>query len=193
MSEEMRTQILLRLEIYAESEPHSFMGDGTLAKKIGADIKQVRRQMDILEIQGLIQPANSHDGNAARISPQGSLIVEPLKKSWRDFGMRSRPRDQSNIPADQGRRLSKSSLLRPRLLQRVLGRQPHRRPRVKRTGRQSGRTNPGGHAGGHPHPPIMRQSPGSRRLRGHTRIYRRLKLRNGSNYSRRTCGSNLYP
>jgi hypothetical protein len=78
MSEQLRIEILIALEAHDRSGSPYYVGDEQLSEKLGAPVHEIRRQMDLLEAQGLTRTANSHDGRRARISPQGMLVVERL-------------------------------------------------------------------------------------------------------------------
>lgn len=81
MSQGLRDEILLLLEEHAVTGSPSYKGDKEIAKQLGRPVVEIQRQMDILESQGLITPANSRDGNSARINPRGLLRVEELRES----------------------------------------------------------------------------------------------------------------
>jgi hypothetical protein len=81
MSGSLRDEILLLLEEHARTHPHHYKGDKEIAERLGRSVGEVQRQMDILESQGLITPANSRNGNNALINPRGLLRVEELRES----------------------------------------------------------------------------------------------------------------
>lgn len=78
MSQEVRIQVLILLEQHSRTGSPRFLGDTELSEATGIPIEEIRRQLDILESQGLTRTAKSHDGRRARISPEGTLAVEGL-------------------------------------------------------------------------------------------------------------------
>jgi len=78
MSQELRIKILLHLERHSRTGSPYFVGEAEIAKATGESALEIRRQLDILESQGLTTEANSQDGHEARISPAGTLAVESL-------------------------------------------------------------------------------------------------------------------
>jgi len=81
MHKELRDQILLCLEEHARTGSLYFKSDKEIAEQLGRPVSEINRQLDILDSQGLITPANSHQGNSARINPRGSLAVEQIEAS----------------------------------------------------------------------------------------------------------------
>ena len=77
-SQEVRIQILILLEQHPRTGSPRYVGDAELAEATGVPIEEIRRQLDILESQGLTRTANAHQGRRARISPGGTLAVEGL-------------------------------------------------------------------------------------------------------------------
>lgn len=80
MSKQLRVEILLALEEHARSRSPKFVADAELSTRFQKPVDEIQRQLDILESQGLISSANSFGGHAARITPQGSLVVEELEE-----------------------------------------------------------------------------------------------------------------
>lgn len=80
MSKNLRDRILLLLEEHARTGSPYFKGDTEIADCLGVPVREIQRQLDILESQMLISSANSFEGHSARISPQGSLAVEELQE-----------------------------------------------------------------------------------------------------------------
>jgi len=83
-------------------EQHSRLGspkykdDTALAEATGQTVEEIRRQLDILEVQGLITSANTFGGHSARISPQGSFAIEGLIEAKSEapkppIGFKTRP------------------------------------------------------------------------------------------------------
>lgn len=102
MSRDLRNQILLLLEEHAETGSPYFKQDKEIAERLGRSVGEIQRQMDILESQGLITPANSRDGNSARINPRGLLRVEEIREP-RGMGISHTKNTQSasdHIPAE---------------------------------------------------------------------------------------------
>lgn len=80
MSDQIRAAILLALEECSQEKPHAFVDDHHIAKVLGLDVSAVQLHLDILEDAGLIRSANSMDGYAALLSPQGRLALEQLRE-----------------------------------------------------------------------------------------------------------------
>jgi hypothetical protein len=78
MSQELRTRILLLLEQHSRLGSQTYKDDTALAEATSQTVEEIRRQLDILEVQGLITSANAFGGHSARISPKGSFAVEGL-------------------------------------------------------------------------------------------------------------------
>ena len=81
MSRQLREKILLILEEHARTDSSYYKEDKEIAEQLGHSVGEIQRQLNILESQGLITAANSHDGNSALISPKGSLEVERFEES----------------------------------------------------------------------------------------------------------------
>jgi len=76
---ELRIQILLQLERASRKGDNAgYVDDAEIAAAIGAPIDEVKRQMDVLEAQGLTKEANTFGKHCAAISPQGILAVEAV-------------------------------------------------------------------------------------------------------------------
>jgi DNA-binding IclR family transcriptional regulator len=77
---ELRIKILVHLEQHARSrtDQQYYVDDASLAVATGAPLHEVRRALDTLEAQGLIESANTMDNWSAAISPRGSLAVEEM-------------------------------------------------------------------------------------------------------------------
>jgi hypothetical protein len=80
MSEMLRNQLLLLLGKHSRSGSREYIPDTDLARVTGAALEEIRRQLEVLEAQGLIRCANAHDGYTAQIKPGGSLVVEGLEE-----------------------------------------------------------------------------------------------------------------
>jgi predicted transcriptional regulator len=93
MSQELRSKILILLDEHSRTGSAQNFEDIRLSEVTGAEIQEVRRQMDVLESEGLIKSANSFGGHSARIAPRGVLAVEQLrataKPSGRGIGFKS--------------------------------------------------------------------------------------------------------
>ena len=74
--EELRLRILVHLEQHSRTDSGTYVNDTDLATATGASVEEVRRQLDILEAQGLTREANSMGQHSAIISPAGSLAIE---------------------------------------------------------------------------------------------------------------------
>ncbi len=61
------------------ADPSRSVDDVEIANEFKADLADVRRQMDMLEEQGLTRTANSYGGHHAWISPRGMLAAEELR------------------------------------------------------------------------------------------------------------------
>jgi transcription initiation factor IIE alpha subunit len=81
MSKQLRIHLLLLLEEHSRTGSPAYKQDTDLAHATGAALDEIRRQLDILEAQGLITSANARDGHTARIKPEGSLAVERLEEA----------------------------------------------------------------------------------------------------------------
>jgi predicted transcriptional regulator len=79
MSKGLRDKVLLLLEEHARTGSPYLKEDKEIADRLGVSVGEIQRQLDILESQGLIGSANAREGHRARISPQGSLVVEELE------------------------------------------------------------------------------------------------------------------
>lgn len=83
MSEELRIKLLCLLEEHSRTGSNEFKSDTDLAKELGVSTKDVQKQLDILETEGLIKSANTFGGHNAIISPKGSLAVEQINAQAR--------------------------------------------------------------------------------------------------------------
>jgi DNA-binding MarR family transcriptional regulator len=84
MSDQIRAAILLAIEEFSQQQPHAFVDDQRIAKVLSLDVPTVQVHLDILEDAGLIRSANSMDGYAALLSPQGRLALEQLREQEGD-------------------------------------------------------------------------------------------------------------
>ncbi len=75
----LRAQILFFLDQHSRSGSREYVTDVKLAQSLQQTISETRRQLDILEEQGLTTTANAQQGRRARISPAGSLEIEGLR------------------------------------------------------------------------------------------------------------------
>jgi Fe2+ or Zn2+ uptake regulation protein len=76
MSQELRLRILLYLELHAQSGSSQYVDDQVLATKTGSSVREVQRDLDVLEELGLIESGNAFGSQSAIISPNGSLFLE---------------------------------------------------------------------------------------------------------------------
>ncbi len=81
MSKKLRTHLLRLLEEHARTGSTKFKQDTGLAQATGHPVAEIRRQLDMLEVQHLITSANSSNRHNARISPRGSLFLEELEET----------------------------------------------------------------------------------------------------------------
>lgn len=80
-SEERRTAILLLLDERHRRDPSTTVDDTGIAAALTLDLQEVRRQLDILESQGLTKPANTHEGHSAWISARGMEAADRLREA----------------------------------------------------------------------------------------------------------------
>jgi DNA-binding transcriptional ArsR family regulator len=78
MAGELRARILIILDEHSRTGAPTYVADTELVEATGEPLQEIQRQLDILEAQGLIKPANVQQGRRSRISPAGSLAVESL-------------------------------------------------------------------------------------------------------------------
>lgn len=87
MSQDLRSAILLLLDEHYREDPSTTVDDIEISTELAVEIEDVRRQLDILESQGLTREANTFGGHSAWISPSGLLATETLTAStlrtWR--------------------------------------------------------------------------------------------------------------
>ena len=77
MSQDLRNNILKHLAGHSKTpQSGTYVDDTKLADVTGAPVEDVCQQLDILETQGYIKPANTMGSHAAIITPQGLLLVE---------------------------------------------------------------------------------------------------------------------
>lgn len=79
MSEELRSKILLLLDARHRSDASRTVGDTEISDELQVAVAEVKRQLDILEEQGLTREANSFGGHNAWISPRGMIAAEKLR------------------------------------------------------------------------------------------------------------------
>jgi diguanylate cyclase (GGDEF)-like protein len=84
MSKALRDRILAFLDQHSKTGSGTYVGDAVLSQALAAPINEVRRQLDVLESEGLTHTANSHDGRRARISPHGIRAAEKLQEAADD-------------------------------------------------------------------------------------------------------------
>jgi predicted nucleotide-binding protein len=110
-SDERRAAILLLLDDRYRQDPSTTVGDTEIAEALNLDLSDVRRQLDILEDDGLTKEANTHGGHSAWISPRGMKAAERLREAGEsaapasDEGMRpgSAPADTRSVWVVSGR------------------------------------------------------------------------------------------
>ncbi|MCB1035183.1 MAG: hypothetical protein KDD47_15250, partial [Acidobacteria bacterium] len=83
-SRELRTAILLLLDERHRADPTRTVDDTEIVEALGAPIEEVRRQLDILEEQGLTREANTFGGYSAWISPKGMVAADELREAVTD-------------------------------------------------------------------------------------------------------------
>jgi len=81
MSRELRAAILLLLDDRHRADPSRTVGDSEIAEALGAPIEELRRQLDILEEQGLTKAANSFESQSAYISAAGMALADELREA----------------------------------------------------------------------------------------------------------------
>lgn len=79
-SREQRTSILLFLDDRHQKNPSLTVDDVEISAALGISVEEVRRQLDILGDQGLIQEANTFEGHSASISPKGMAAADDLRE-----------------------------------------------------------------------------------------------------------------
>jgi len=77
---QLRAAILLALDRRHRDDPSRTVDDTELAEELGAPIEDIRRQLDILEEQGLSKAANTFGGHSAYVSPKGMAVAEELRE-----------------------------------------------------------------------------------------------------------------
>lgn len=104
MSQELRSAILLLLDEHHRKDPSTTVADVEISAELAVEIKDVRRQLDILESQGLTREANTFGGHNAWISPSGLLATENLTlttlRTWKATAELRRTLRESRIALD---------------------------------------------------------------------------------------------
>jgi len=80
-SKQLRIAILLLLDEHHRTDPSRTVDDTTLAETLDVPIEEVRRQMDILQAEGLTREANTFEGHSAWISPQGMAVADEVREA----------------------------------------------------------------------------------------------------------------
>lgn len=74
-----RTAILLLLDERHRQDASRTVDDTDIAETLDLQVEEVRRQLDILEEEGLIRSANTFGGHSAYISPRGMAAADGLR------------------------------------------------------------------------------------------------------------------
>lgn len=64
-------RVLQTIARFQEQHPNYYMDDTDIAKELSLSVQEVRDYLDLLEQQGKIQSANSHDGHSAVLTAKG--------------------------------------------------------------------------------------------------------------------------
>lgn len=86
VSQKLRNKILLVLDKHSRGGAAHYFEDTDLAERTGADIQEVRRQLDVLESESFVELERAHDGYGARIAPKGMVVAEQLRKPPEEGG-----------------------------------------------------------------------------------------------------------
>lgn len=81
MTRQLRDAILLILDECHRADGSTTIDDTYLAEQLNAPLEDIRRQLDILEAQGLTREANTAGGHSAYISPRGMVRAEELREA----------------------------------------------------------------------------------------------------------------
>ena len=84
MKDHLRAQILLILDQHSRSGSSEFKSDKDLAKETTQELKEIQRQLDILESRELVTLAKTMGPTyGARITPEGLLAIEQMQDAAR--------------------------------------------------------------------------------------------------------------
>lgn len=79
-----RAAILLFLDEKYRRDPSMTVDDTEIVEALGINLEEVRRQLDILEDEQLIQSANTLGGHSAYISPKGMATADKIRDAARE-------------------------------------------------------------------------------------------------------------
>jgi predicted transcriptional regulator len=80
MSQQVRIQILVQLERQSRTGSPD-MKDTRLSEATGIPVEEIRREIEVLETQGLVRTEGAPQAREAIISPEGRSALESLMKA----------------------------------------------------------------------------------------------------------------